>query len=653
MRTLITLVLAGALAFGTAQAQEEVSDRVLSLDSLLSTRISSAAKYEQTTREAAASITVVTRDDIESYGYRTISDVLAGVPGFYLTDDRSFLTVGARGFGRPADFNNRVLLLVDGNTVNDNFFGAASVGPALALNLDAVDRVEVVRGPGSALYGTGAVFAVINVVTRPGKAVDGALVATSAGSFGHRGVQATAGAARGEVDVMVSGLWEDSDGQWLQYPEFPEAGIGDGVADHQDWARRGGFLATAAVGDFRLLGRVATQKAGVAAVPYPDEHAYTRGTNSGAELRYERSLGARHEVMVRTYLHWYGGFAFFPIDAVTGWETDVASRARGAELAWRWDPASYTRLVVGAEYTDRYRAETVSRVTGFDDVTLSAPGSVFSLYAQEQLNIGRHVTLLGGIRGDFYSNGRSPVSPRAAVVANPRPSTTLKLLYGEALRVPTPMEDQVSLALPGVARLDPERVRTAELVWEERLTPWLQSSLSGFVYDASDFIDTRVDSTWFFAYYANVGEVNTKGAELALQARLGRRIHGYGSVELAFAEDERSGERLTNSPPYLVKMGVSRHMLGVDLSAEVRHEGERTTYLGGTTAPFTLANLTLSHRAHRVGRLSEAPLARAEFAVQLRNVFDASYRLPAPTGYLQEAFVQNGRTLMVTVGYRF
>lgn len=654
MRTLISLVVVGSMVLRPAAAQQRESDPMLSLDSLLNTRISTVAKYEQTPREAAASITIVTRDEIESYGYRTVADVLAAVPGFYLTDDRTFLTVGTRGFGRPADFNNRVLLLLDGHTTNDDFLGAAAVGEALSLNLDAVKQVEIVRGPSSALYGPGAVFAVINVVTRTGKDVDGASLTTSVGSLGHRGAGGTVGAAVGRLDVMLTGLWEDRDGQWLRYPEFPALGLGDGVADHQDWARRGGFAGTARLGDFRLLGRTSYQRSGISTLPFPGEDGYQRGTSSSAELGYRRSLTPKHEVMARTYMQWFRGLTHIPLASQGRIESTAESRSRGAEAAWLWDPASYSRLIVGAQYTDRYQARSIARATGFPDSTLSAPASVFSLYAQEQLTLGRHVILLGGLRGDFYSNGRSPIAPRAALVVTPRRSTTLKLLYGEALRVPTPLEDHSTEFLPDLPTLDPERVRTAELVWEERLTGWLQSALSGFVYSGSDFIDSRVDSTGFFSYSANVGEVTTRGAELALQARLDQRFHGYGSVELTRAQDDLTGERLTNSPAYLIKAGASRHLAGLDLAAELRHEAGRRTYRGGETAAFTTTNLTLSHRAHQGdGHFVGPVLSAVEFSLQVRNVFDARYRLPAPAGGLQDAFVQNGRTALATVGYRF
>jgi outer membrane cobalamin receptor len=73
-----------------------------------------------------------------------------------------------RGFGRPSDYNNRILLLVNGHRYNDNVYDQAPIGLDFPIDLALVDRIEVIRGPGSALYGTSAFFAVINVIVRPG-----------------------------------------------------------------------------------------------------------------------------------------------------------------------------------------------------------------------------------------------------------------------------------------------------------------------------------------------------------------------------------------------------------------------------------------------------------------------------------------------------
>ena len=99
-------------------------------------------------------------------GYPTIAEALRGVRGVYVSDDRSYPTVGFRGFGRLGDYGNRVLVLLDGQPTNDNWLGSSYVGYDARTDLEDIERIEVVRGPGSVLYGTNAFSGVINLVTR-------------------------------------------------------------------------------------------------------------------------------------------------------------------------------------------------------------------------------------------------------------------------------------------------------------------------------------------------------------------------------------------------------------------------------------------------------------------------------------------------------
>lgn len=153
-------VFAAQTALGQSLPEEA---KALSLDSLLNVKISTASKVEQTISEAPAAVTIVTSEDIKRYGYRTLNEVLATIQGFYISYDRNYSYVGVRGLGRPTDYNDRILLMIDGHKMNDSFYGSASVGTDLPIDFRSVHRIDIVRGPGSALYGTEAMLAVINI----------------------------------------------------------------------------------------------------------------------------------------------------------------------------------------------------------------------------------------------------------------------------------------------------------------------------------------------------------------------------------------------------------------------------------------------------------------------------------------------------------
>ena len=155
----------------TAQAQTPATAPPMSLEQVMSVEIPSvvgASRFAQQVVDAPATVTIVTSDEIERFGYRTLADILRGVRGFYVNYDRNYSYVGSRGFLRPGDYNSRILLLIDGHRVNDNIYDSATIGTDFPIDLELIDRVEIVRGPSSSLYGTSAFFAVVSVTTRRG-----------------------------------------------------------------------------------------------------------------------------------------------------------------------------------------------------------------------------------------------------------------------------------------------------------------------------------------------------------------------------------------------------------------------------------------------------------------------------------------------------
>ena len=155
------LLLTLASCAPVAQGAQELTE--MSLDQLLDIPVVSASRFEQKSSETPSTVSVVTQDDIRQYGWRTLGEVLRSLRGFYVHYDRGYEYVGTRGFARPQDFNTRVLLLVDGHRMNDAVYDTAYIGTDSIIDLDLVDHIEVIRGPGSSIYGSNALFGVINV----------------------------------------------------------------------------------------------------------------------------------------------------------------------------------------------------------------------------------------------------------------------------------------------------------------------------------------------------------------------------------------------------------------------------------------------------------------------------------------------------------
>src|SRR3984885_9534136 len=174
---LVVLSLLPLLSSTSALGQDKLPPPDLfdkSLEDLMSIEIDSvygASGFKQKVTEAPASVTIITSEDIQRYGYRTLADILRNVRGFYVSNDRNYSYLGVRGFGLPGNYNNGIALLVDGHRLNDNIFDAALIGTEFPLDVDLIDRVEVIRGPNSSLYVASAFLGVINVITKRGRDV--------------------------------------------------------------------------------------------------------------------------------------------------------------------------------------------------------------------------------------------------------------------------------------------------------------------------------------------------------------------------------------------------------------------------------------------------------------------------------------------------
>src|ERR1700720_3132374 len=160
-------VVASARAYASADLT------ALSLEQLLDVTIVGASKYEQKQGEVAAAVSVITRQEIQSFGWRTLGEGLASLPGVYTTYDRQYSYLGMRGFGLPGDLNTRVLVTINGNRVNDPTFDAGPTGADFPLDMDVIERIEFIPGPGGAVYGQNAMLGVVNVITRNGAGIEG------------------------------------------------------------------------------------------------------------------------------------------------------------------------------------------------------------------------------------------------------------------------------------------------------------------------------------------------------------------------------------------------------------------------------------------------------------------------------------------------
>ncbi len=250
----------------SAVAETDLTDK--SLEELSNIQVYGASKHLQNVSDAPSSVTVVTADEIQRYGYRTLAEILQSVRGFYVTYDRDYSFVGVGGFGRLGDSNNRILILIDGHRINDNVFGEPYVGTEFLVDVDLIERVEIIRGPSSSLYGADAFFAVINVVTRKAQQLKGFELSFAPASFGTYDGRASFGAQFRGLDIMLSGTFYNSSGQTLFYPQFDTPATNDGVTRDTDYESLQHILTTLSFHGFTLQGLFSARDKGVPTAYY-------------------------------------------------------------------------------------------------------------------------------------------------------------------------------------------------------------------------------------------------------------------------------------------------------------------------------------------------------------------------------------------------
>lgn len=635
----------------------------LSLEQLVELPLDSvyaASAYAQKISEAPASVSIITQEDIARFGYRTLDDVLRSVRGFYVTNDRNYSYLGVRGFSRPGDYNARILLLIDGHRVNDNVFGSAQLGTEFPLDLDLVERVEVVRGPSSSLYGTNAFFGVINVITRGAGELTGLDVAGTFGSLNSRRGRVTWGHGFGNgTQVLLSGSMFASDGQrQLYFREFdtPETNRGiardvdaDGSTHMLARVRHGGLTLQALHGSREKI--VPTASFGTV---FNDPRSGTIETLQFIDATYERPFGTGWRTSTRVYYdrYAYDGtyvYAGEPADE-TIMNFDIARGSWwGAEAKLRRQLSARHTLALGTEYRDNLRQDQHNydvdpHVAYLDDCRQSTNWAV---YAQDEFRIHARLLLNLGLRFDQYDTFGGTTNPRAAVIYIPTPRTTIKLLHGSAFRAPNTYElfyeqPEQQKANPW---LRPETNRASEVVVEQALGASLRAGATAFHYAVKDLITQETDSDDALLVYNNVDRIRARGLEFELDGSWASGISGRASYTLQSSRNEATGLRLTNSPTHvaqvLARAPIGRR--GLYASFETRYLSDRRTIAGTTVPAHSVSNVTLWAR-HRATGL--------EITASIFNLFDRRFSDPGSEEHRQDRILQNGRSLRLNAVYR-
>ena len=643
-------------------------------DLALDEDVEAASRQAESIRDAPASVSLVGRAELEAFGYPNVSEALRGQRGAYLSDDGVYPALGLRGFTPFGQYNNRVLLQLDGHTLNDDWLGSSYIHYDLLSDLWMIDRIELVRGPGSVLHGTGAFFGVVNLVT-PTRVPEWRVMG-SAGAV-DRGT----GRASAEVTYPIGedgDVWVSGGGVYGQPQEyFSPARLGSPEAPDGTARGVGAFRARTTLGkvwwrdltlEWYYHARDKQIPTGAFGTVFGDKRTRTSDGRAFVEFRYEPTFARIVRLLARVwYDHYdYEGQYAYP-DPVVGLTTEshVGDWA-GVETRVAVLPGFGFRLTAGGGYENRFREHSKGEDRsghapyldeGHEGQQAFAYGSVdwghfpwMSASAGVRFD-GRWV--VGLVRSDGSRNDRFvySVNPRAALIFHPVREGTLKLMGGRAFRAPSVYE--LTYWDGGVTQvrspdLDPESVWSGEVEYSHRLPLGFSVLASGFFSRVTNLIEQvgggTPDDPFKLVNGSRVLWTAGAEAEVRREFRGGWLVAAQYSFQRSRLGGFEDGTELPNSPEHMAGLKVVAPVAGRALRVATRaaFETGRLDRTGERTNRSLVWDVALS---------GEVRQAHLKYVLGARNLLDWKYEHPVGEEVLDTRIVQPGRQFFAEVSF--
>lgn len=619
--------------------------------------VEAASLHTQTLLDAPASVTLITDEDIRKRGYRTLAEALADARGLYVSYDRTYDYVGVRGFSLPGDYNTRFLVMLNGHSLMENVYGSAgSFGQDFGLDMNLIKRIEIIRGPSSALYGTNGMFATINIITKSPVEYASFRVTAETGGFGEHKVQMSSSQYLGRgANLLISASVFNNLGQSLYFPEFDSPATNRGWAVNMDGEKGYHTFANLIWHGWSLLAYFNSREKLVPTADYGTVFN-DRGTKyidgrGFVESAYQRSIGADGQLRWRTYYDQYRStdrFDFPGDPAVVDGRQGGKGDWMGTQLTYRFRAPWRGFLTLGGEgiWDLRSMMYVYEKAPVYTDILhTDRRNRSFAAFFQQEWDLSRHwKAYFGGRIDDSRYHGLS-LTPRLGLIYQPSATSAVKLLYGRSFRDPNANEQFYDDGISQAANpeLRPERMQTFEAVFERQLGKRLEVSANAYHYRLDDFI-TAVPMNDALIQFQNAALVHSTGLELELAGQLSARWRADASLALQRSDYGANGYLSVNSPrrvgKFLLESPVFRGRLS--WSGALQYLSERKTFGGEAVPAVYLVNFTLASRRLPKGLETE---------VGIRNVLNRRYWDPVGTGQVMDRVEQDGRCFFVRLSW--
>jgi vitamin B12 transporter len=585
-----------------------------------------AARTARDTDETPQSVSVLTEQDIETRQSATVLDLLRTLPGLTTTTSGGPGAIGTVNI-RGAE-SDHTLVLIDGVKVNDpaSTGGGYNFGTLLTGN---IERIEVVRGPRSVLYGSQAIGGVVNLITRAPQPGEGVVVNARAEAGGRETYNAVGNVAAslGPVAASLGGGWYKTDG----FSAFNEARGGIERDGYEQWHANG--RVAVALGEnagIDLRGSIADGRT--------DIDGFTPSFTFGDTLQY----GDQRDITG------YAGvnFAFGPLKNRVGYAITRVERTD-------YDPEGFLPITydsVGTNERLEYQgvatfawAEAVFGAerewSRFDSESFGTVGSgratLDSFYGELTAKPVRGLTLSGGVRHDEHNRFGGATTVSAGGVFTPNDGATrIRASYGEGFKVPSLYQLYSNV---GNDALQPETSESWEVgidqrfmdgavevgaVYFRRDTENQIDYISCFTASPPPICDGAPDR---FGYYENLRLTRAEGVEFTLGLKPVDRLSVVGQYSFVDTKDRETGNELARRPRHSVSALVDYAWpFGLSTGATITHIGDRFDNAANTTRVDGYALVDL--------RASFPVTERIEVYGRVENLFDERYEVVATYG---------------------
>lgn len=510
----------------------------LSLEQLLQTVVTSASKKSESVAEAPSIVEVITAEDIRKLGANNLRDVFdratsVQVIGSTMTPE-NVIAIRGQDFQHE---NNHVLVLINGRPLRESTAQGLVASVLAGFPLDLVDAVEIIRGPGSVLYGSSAFSGVVNIKTKSLGDLDQGSLSFSQGSYNTLRLDGYVAQGSQDWSMIVGARYLDSDGWDMAFTDF--LGTSDTFKTEDEDL---GATVVANYKNFSLNGfygrtqQNALQPSGLYPVRRSDN------TNGMVDLGYQHRVGGgwmtRYNV---TYNHFDMGDVAISSDDFLG------------EVTLEGSVGEDLRLLFGTTYEDQNVAFSENELA-FQQA-LKDSKQLFSVYGQADYQASDWLKLVGGFQYNKPQDLSGRVSPRLGIIGNFENGWGFKLLYGEAFRTPTFVERSI-IGPPiifGNPNLLPEEIATSEAQVSRRRSRY-QIALTYYHSKMTNLIE-RVGFP--IEFINNTGETTFDGLELEGRVLLAKGLELSGNVAYQENENDLGVKGTTLTPDLMAKLGFS------------------------------------------------------------------------------------------------